>query len=76
MLLSTCRAGGAACAAGRREHVVERVRSCRLFAPLHLAYSTPRARSHFYALLLPLTLPVTVVAVFLNWLCLKFFKHA
>ena len=56
--------------------MVERVRSCRLFAPLHLAYSTPRARSHFYALLLPLTLPVTVVAVFLNWLCLKFFKHA
>jgi hypothetical protein len=37
----------------------------------------PRARcSHFYAVLVPLTLPVTLVAVFLNWLSIKFYKHA
>ena len=31
---------------------------------------------HFLALLLPLAVPTTVVAVFLNWFCLKFFKHS
>lgn len=31
---------------------------------------------HYIAVLVPLAVPTTVVAVFLNWLCLKFFKHA
>ena len=31
---------------------------------------------HYVAVLLPLAVPTTVVAVFLNWFCLKFFKHA
>jgi hypothetical protein len=36
----------------------------------------PRRCSHFYAVLVPLTLPVTLAAVFLNWLSIKFYKHA
>ena len=34
------------------------------------------SRRHYVAVLLPLAVPTTVVAVFLNWFCLKFFKHA
>jgi len=29
----------------------------------------------YYSLLLPLTVPVTLVAVFVNWLAMKFFRH-
>jgi len=28
-----------------------------------------------YSLLLPLTIPVTLVAVYLNWLAMKFYRH-
>ncbi|BBN11221.1 phosphatidylinositol N-acetylglucosaminyltransferase subunit Y [Marchantia polymorpha subsp. ruderalis] len=30
----------------------------------------------YYCLLLPLTLPVTLVAIYLHWLSMKLFKHA
>jgi hypothetical protein len=33
------------------------------------------AEDRYYCLLLPLTLPVFVAAVTLNWLCFKLFKH-
>jgi hypothetical protein len=29
----------------------------------------------YYSLLAPLTVPVSLVAVYLNWLALKFFRH-
>ncbi|KAK9811712.1 hypothetical protein WJX72_008827 [[Myrmecia] bisecta] len=29
----------------------------------------------YYHLLVPLTIPVSIIAVFLNWMSLKFFKH-
>ncbi len=29
----------------------------------------------YYALLLPMSVPVTLVAVYLNWLAMKFFRH-
>ena len=45
----------------------------RLRAVLRLLDSSFR---HYVAVLLPLAVPTTVVAVFLNWFCLKFFKHA
>ena len=31
---------------------------------------------HFYAVLVPLTLPVTLAAVFCKWFTIKMFKHA
>lgn len=31
---------------------------------------------HYYALLLPLAIPVALVAVYLNWFLLKLFRHA
>lgn len=30
----------------------------------------------YYTLLLPLTVPVTVIFVYLHWLSMKFFKHS
>lgn len=30
----------------------------------------------YYCLLVPLTLPILVVAVYFHWLCMKLFKHA
>mmetsp|Transcript_18606 Transcript_18606/g.25797 ORF Transcript_18606/g.25797 Transcript_18606/m.25797 type:complete len:114 (-) Transcript_18606:52-393(-) len=30
----------------------------------------------YYCLLIPMTIPVSLVAVYLNWLSMKFFKHA
>ena len=30
----------------------------------------------YYSLLIPLSVPVTLVAVYANWLALKFFRHA
>lgn len=30
---------------------------------------------YFYCMLVPVTIPVTVIAVYLNWLSLKFFRH-
>eukprot|EP00242_Pyramimonas_sp_CCMP2087_P009778 CAMPEP_0198221664 /NCGR_PEP_ID=MMETSP1445-20131203/84654_1 /TAXON_ID=36898 /ORGANISM="Pyramimonas sp., Strain CCMP2087" /LENGTH=104 /DNA_ID=CAMNT_0043899887 /DNA_START=173 /DNA_END=487 /DNA_ORIENTATION=+ len=30
----------------------------------------------FYCLLVPMTIPVTLIAVYANWVSLKFFKHA
>ena len=29
----------------------------------------------YYCYLLPLLIPITIIAVYLNWLGLKFFKH-
>ncbi|KAJ6831463.1 uncharacterized protein M6B38_319115 [Iris pallida] len=33
-------------------------------------------KDRYYCLLVPLTLPVLVVAVYLHWLSMKLFKHA
>jgi phosphatidylinositol glycan anchor class Y biosynthesis protein len=33
------------------------------------------ANDWYYALLIPMTVPVTLVAVYLNWLAMKFFRH-
>eukprot|EP00026_Physarum_polycephalum_P021850 Phypoly_transcript_25421.p1 GENE.Phypoly_transcript_25421~~Phypoly_transcript_25421.p1 ORF type:complete len:103 (+),score=12.88 Phypoly_transcript_25421:96-404(+) len=30
---------------------------------------------YYYCMLVPATIPVTVIAVYLNWLSLKFFRH-
>lgn len=30
---------------------------------------------YYYCMLVPATVPVTVIAVYLNWLSLKFFRH-
>ncbi|CAB4383921.1 unnamed protein product [Rhizophagus irregularis] len=32
-------------------------------------------KDEYYCLLVPLTLPVTIYAVFFNWLGMKFFRH-
>ncbi|CAG8584644.1 13737_t:CDS:2 [Funneliformis mosseae] len=32
-------------------------------------------RDEYYCLLVPLTLPVTIYAIFFNWLGMKFFRH-
>mmetsp|Transcript_12645 Transcript_12645/g.26689 ORF Transcript_12645/g.26689 Transcript_12645/m.26689 type:complete len:105 (-) Transcript_12645:1564-1878(-) len=30
----------------------------------------------YYCMLVPLTIPVTIIAVYANWVSMKFFKHA
>ncbi|RIA93745.1 phosphatidylinositol N-acetylglucosaminyltransferase subunit Y-domain-containing protein [Glomus cerebriforme] len=32
-------------------------------------------KDEYYCLLIPLTLPVTIYAIFFNWLGMKFFRH-
>lgn len=32
-------------------------------------------RDNYYCLLVPLTLPVSIIMVFVNWLGMKFFRH-
>ncbi|KAI9910705.1 hypothetical protein PsorP6_010445 [Peronosclerospora sorghi] len=32
-------------------------------------------RDVYYCYLVPLTIPVTIVACYANWVCLKFFRH-
>eukprot|EP00898_Chlorokybus_atmophyticus_P002649 jgi/Chlat1/3385/Chrsp23S03724 len=34
------------------------------------------ASDRYYCLLVPMTVPVTVFAIYLHWLSMKFFKHA
>lgn len=33
------------------------------------------AKDWYYSMLMVLTIPVTLVAVYLNWLAMKFFRH-
>lgn len=33
------------------------------------------SKDWYYSLLLPMSVPVTLVGLYLNWLALKFFKH-
>ncbi|XXG44387.1 hypothetical protein AAC387_Pa01g4208 [Persea americana] len=39
-------------------------------------YISAIQNDRYYCLLVPLTLPVVVVAVYLHWLSMKLFKHA
>ncbi|GMH08319.1 hypothetical protein Nepgr_010159 [Nepenthes gracilis] len=48
----------------------------KLLPPLQNPILTAIQRDSYYCFLVPLTLPVLVLAVYFHWLSMKLFKHA
>ncbi|KAI5002340.1 hypothetical protein ZWY2020_026990 [Hordeum vulgare] len=48
----------------------------KLFPPYENQLLSAIQNDRYYCLLVPLTLPVIIVAVYLHWLSMKMFKHA
>ncbi|KAL3685648.1 hypothetical protein R1sor_003670 [Riccia sorocarpa] len=48
----------------------------KVYSPAETVADNMLQSDWYYALLVPLTLPVTVVAVYFHWLSMKLFKHA
>ncbi|KAG5043117.1 hypothetical protein AAZX31_03G099200 [Glycine max] len=49
---------------------------CKLFPPSHIPLISALQNDWYYCFLVPLTLPIIVVAVYFHWLSMKLFKHA
>ncbi|KAG8053983.1 hypothetical protein GUJ93_ZPchr0001g29741 [Zizania palustris] len=48
----------------------------KLLPPYENRFLSAIQNDRYYCLLVPLTLPVIIVAVYLHWLSMKMFKHA
>ncbi|XP_014507641.1 uncharacterized protein LOC106767299 [Vigna radiata var. radiata] len=48
----------------------------KLLPPSHVPLISALQNDWYYCFLVPLTLPIIVVAVYFHWLSMKLFKHA